>query len=436
MSRPGQTLIFVLAGLMGLWVALLPSGESVVAAAPELQGPALADGAVVQLAGTAHLWVAEGGQLHWAGDTRALEGRSVTWSDRHQATLDELRRYPRGDPWLSAGLLKLGDPIYQVKWETGEPAPRLLHIRSIDDVELFGIDSANYGALVLERADWEQRFGLNVDRLTRGVLPSATRQPAPRPCLPAVDGWAASPTGITARVRNPCGERRVFGLSLVLSREREGQPVAVTGQAMWEAAPGDSRTVTLSGSSAGGTWARFLANSAPPGPSAPPVCEPVPGASACLETDPWLRGAIWTLAELETGRRLLRAAADAGVVLVRARVPAGALAVFRPSTRTIVLDPGLDARSDWERAAVLAHELRHAADAAAGALGPGAACLRNEEESFRAQADVWSTLWPHQLPRPQHVLQEELNGVVGLISRDPTAFVQTLTRSYRHQCGA
>jgi hypothetical protein len=436
MRRAGRAVTTVLALLIGVCAAFAPGLFRTVAAAPAGQSAALADSAVVQLSGTPHLWIAEGGSLHWAGDTRALEGRRVAWSDRREATLDQLRQYALGDPWLSAGLLKIGDPIYLVKWESGEAAPRLLHIRSIDDVELFGIDAANYGALVLDRATWEQRYGLNVDGLPRGVLPSATRQPTPRPCLPAVEGWSASPAGVTARVHNPCGERRVFGLSLVLSREREGQPVAVTGQAVWEAAPDDRRTVTLPGSAAGGTWARFLASSVPPGSSVPPACEAVPGTSVCLETDPWLRGAVWALGELETGRRLLQAAAEAGVALVRARAPTGAIGFYHPSTRTIVIDVRMDAYSDWERAAVLAHELRHAADGAAGTLGTGPACLRNEEEAFRAQADVWSTLWRHQLPRAQNPIQDELNGVVQLIERDPARFVQTLTRSYSHQCGA
>ena len=43
----------------------------------------------------------------------------------------------RGDPWLSSGLPKIGEPIYLSKWEDSDPAPTLLHIQSIADVELF-----------------------------------------------------------------------------------------------------------------------------------------------------------------------------------------------------------------------------------------------------------------------------------------------------------
>ena len=89
-----------------------------VPAAQAQQGPH-AHGAVVGLKGTPHLWIAdEQGVLHWGGDTRALAGKHIAWSNRIEVCLPRLRTWPVGDPWLSAGLLKDGDPIYQVKWET------------------------------------------------------------------------------------------------------------------------------------------------------------------------------------------------------------------------------------------------------------------------------------------------------------------------------
>lgn len=139
---------------------------------------ALAPGTVVALQGTPHLWIAgEDGLLHWAGDTRALAGRTVNWASRLSLTLEQLRAQPRGDPWLSAGLLKDGDPIYLVKWETDWSQPKLLHIQSIQDVELFGITAANYGRIVLDRATWEQRYGFRVDGLLREVLPPVVIAP-------------------------------------------------------------------------------------------------------------------------------------------------------------------------------------------------------------------------------------------------------------------
>ena len=88
-------------------------------------------------------------------------------------SLDSLRTLPVGDPWLTAGLLKDGDPIYLVKWETEWPQPQLLHIQSIKDVEIFGIDGSNYGNFVIEKNEWERRFGISASGLQRGVLASA-----------------------------------------------------------------------------------------------------------------------------------------------------------------------------------------------------------------------------------------------------------------------
>lgn len=142
-----------------------------------------AHGAVVALQGTPHLWIADAqGVLHWGGDTRALAGKYINWGDRTTVSLERLRTLPMGDPWLSAGLLKEGDPIYLVKWETEWPLPRLLHIQSIADVELFGINGDNYGNFVLDVATWEARYGISVAGLERGVLPAAVPSaPPPAP---------------------------------------------------------------------------------------------------------------------------------------------------------------------------------------------------------------------------------------------------------------
>jgi hypothetical protein len=130
---------------------------------------------VVGLAGTPHLWIADDqGVLHWGGDTRALHDRPIHWNDWLQLTEAEIRAAPRGDPWLTAGLLKDGDPIYLVKWETEATVPYLLRIQCIPDVELFGIDESNYGLFVIEKSQWEQRFGLAAAGLVHAELSSAT----------------------------------------------------------------------------------------------------------------------------------------------------------------------------------------------------------------------------------------------------------------------
>src|SRR6266540_4983846 len=147
-----------------------------VAAAPvPVPRAALTPGTVVTLAGTPHLWFAgDDGLLHWGGDTRGLAGKSVNWENHVELSRPELMSYGRGDPWLSAGLLKVGEPIYFVKWETSERQPRLLHILSIADVELFGIDSSNYYTFIMDQATWEARYGIKVVDLAKGVLGPAS----------------------------------------------------------------------------------------------------------------------------------------------------------------------------------------------------------------------------------------------------------------------
>jgi hypothetical protein len=162
---------------------------------------AFAPGAVVGLSGTPHLFIAdEQGLLHWAGDTRALVGRPVDWGNRADLSAAELQAIPRGDPWLSAGLVKSGDPIYLVKWETDQERPTLFHIQTIADVELFGLNAANYGRLVLDAPAWEREYGaalgITIDSLARQELPSAlataTPLPAPTP-TPAPPVRASAP---------------------------------------------------------------------------------------------------------------------------------------------------------------------------------------------------------------------------------------------------
>ena len=149
----------------------------------------LGRGAVVALRNTPHIWVADDvGVLHWAGDTRALATRYVDWGSRRDVELGDLRQLRRGDPWLSSGLLKMGDPIYLVKWETADPAPTLFHIQSLADVELFGINGDNYGSMVFEQPAWEGRFAMSAGGLARAALASATVVATPPPNI-VLDAW-------------------------------------------------------------------------------------------------------------------------------------------------------------------------------------------------------------------------------------------------------
>ena len=144
----------------------------------------LTDGTVLQLDGTPHLWVYADRALHWAGDTRALQGHIVEWGTRRTVTVFQLKSFTIGDPWLSTGLVKVGDPIYLPKWETDQSSPELLHIQNISDVELFGITSNNYGKMIFDQRTWESQTGVMLNNLTRSSLPSAVKPSVPPTAVP------------------------------------------------------------------------------------------------------------------------------------------------------------------------------------------------------------------------------------------------------------
>lgn len=160
----------IIAGAPGV-----PSGGSAPVQPPGPIVPVVGGvGQVLALAGTPHLWIRdEFGIYHWGGDTRGLAGKHVEWNSRRTVSLAELRTVPIGEPWLSSGLVKIGDPIYLSKWESDQASPILLHVQSIADVEIFGINGTNYGALVLDSATWEARYGKSVSALPRATLPRA-----------------------------------------------------------------------------------------------------------------------------------------------------------------------------------------------------------------------------------------------------------------------
>jgi hypothetical protein len=162
--------------------------------APLPQPPGAARvGEVVALAGTVHLWVGgEDGRFHWVGDSRALGQHPADWATRREAGPGDVEALPRGDPWLTVPLVRAaseGGAIFLPKWETDQPRPTLLHIRSIEDVRLFGISQDNWGRLVLEAPAWEAATGLPFGALPRADLPAAVA-PAPgagQPAAPVAD---------------------------------------------------------------------------------------------------------------------------------------------------------------------------------------------------------------------------------------------------------
>ena len=220
-----------LVGVMILIAAVGTLAASSAAAAPLLQS--IPSGGVVALSGTPHLWVSEGGTLHWAGDTRALSGKNVQWSERTELSLLELRRYPIGEPWLSSGLVKMGDPIYLSKWEASETEPILFHIQSIDDVDLFGINVSNYGRFVLDQEEWGRRYRFTPSSLRRDRLASAAPVPSvtPKPTsTPQTLPWSAYGSVYGPAAWATCMEvrRQAIDMKRTLAEEERATGVSKT----------------------------------------------------------------------------------------------------------------------------------------------------------------------------------------------------------------
>jgi hypothetical protein len=153
-ARGRRPVLFLVLALLAALLAALAgrAGPPAPVAAQAACGP-VPVGGVVRLAGSLHLFVCGAdGLLHWASDTRALQqhqaaGDPVAWAGLRTVTPAELAALPRGDPWLSAGLLKAGDQIGLVKWEAGAE-PYVYHLPCLSAVELFGLNAGNYGRLV------------------------------------------------------------------------------------------------------------------------------------------------------------------------------------------------------------------------------------------------------------------------------------------------
>lgn len=161
------------------------------------------------------------------------------------------------------------------------------------------------------------------------------------------------------------------------------------------------------------------------------------GASRPLDVDPSLAGAVNELRKVDGGDQLVRTAAESGVLVQQSPLPASVLGDFVPDERTITISSALDSYSAWVRATVLAHELQHAADAAAGFVPQTTAqCLQVETNAFQRQSTVWSDLWRNNLPADIDQLHAELNDVATTVANNPQAFAAELARRYRSECGA
>jgi hypothetical protein len=152
--------------LLGLTLAGSLLGAATAAAFADGGPRAPVAGELLALEQTPHLWAVDAaGTAHLASDPFALAQHAAAGAPRMAVSLDELRSMPRGEPWLSMALVKIGDFVYLPQEQAPGSAPVLRLIKSVDDLSLLGIGADNYGRLVLDRPAWEARYGFNVDGL-------------------------------------------------------------------------------------------------------------------------------------------------------------------------------------------------------------------------------------------------------------------------------
>ena len=381
-------------------------------------------GAVFALDNSRHLWLFAGADgIRWVGDTRALA--SVNFPVRWDATClmapALLTGIKVGDPILSAGLIKIGDPIYLAKWEQGDPSPVLLHIQSISDVEAFGINTANYTRFVLDRANWEQRYGFNADSLQRGELAavgairaglpmptSAPARPTPAPPPPRPIATPVPPRPTTPVVAAPNGYPQRTCLRANPSCDRDPWWVE------WNELPG-TEMVTYAFAPGLTTEAKYIE-------------------------------VIWLLWLWPESRALIQEASSNKVTILT--LPSGILerlniARYSRSLNAVGVNPNHNYVSTWMLADTIAHELKHASDRwqELHTRRTYSDCIVSEQRAFAVERryTLWVSAWQGGLPTERQVaatlsaddLLTFLNIQAVLNTTDLDAYVERL---YRDRC--
>lgn len=282
------------------------------------------------------------------------------------------------------------------------------------------------------------------DTVARLATPTPSSQPAPGDqCFIPTD--AVSFTDFSRRtdgawwgqgtVRNPCGRAMHVEIGVTAHAGTDGRAVMDAPTLFVDnIAAGESRSINVRVPT-GQSISSFRWRVASGGLGTDGYGVMDVGASSSLDLDQWLTGTVAALMGNDGGGWLAKVAAENGVKVRRGSMDIGILGIYDPSIRTVTLDTRLDAYSSWVRAAILAHELQHAADHAAGQLPrTRSECYRNEEAAFRRQAQVWGELWQYNLPAEPTSVHSMLNDIALTVNRDPVGFAMTLEERYYDQC--
>jgi hypothetical protein len=262
-----------------------------------------------------------------------------------------------------------------------------------------------------------------------------------RPCqtqtFPETFSWSPGPNGAAighGTVTNPCSDPYVIMLDVVATASPGGQPLEDAPTVFVTVPAGGTASVTdtVPLAAQAPNFDRFTAGYDAADPR--PACFPV-DPSHCLPIDARLLTTASTLQGLDEGKWLLSVAAQNGIQVMVGPTPPGVGGYFEPATKHILLDESLLASSAWVRADVLAHELQHAADNAAGIIPvTSAGCVDEEQRAFTRQAQVWNDLWKGHLPPALDQLHDFFNLVANAVANDPVALHQAIARTYQTEC--
>lgn len=176
----------------------------------------------------------------------------------------------------------------------------------------------------------------------------------------------------------------------------------------------------------------------PPQSAAASEQGPTPTPVPAPPIDPALLPA-WELLTGITDRGLGNAFRDAqrltGVRIIVGSLESSMVSVYSPSRNTITVDRSFLNEDPRALAAVLAHELVHAAQEAGGGLSRRT-CVADEVEALLSQVLVWRLLWPSQPPSRTR-LERQLTQVwrLYLLGGEPELYKLVVDEpGYQDQC--
>jgi hypothetical protein len=164
------------------------------------------------------------------------------------------------------------------------------------------------------------------------------------------------------------------------------------------------------------------------------------GQPLVVQTVPALQPAIDLLLKFDQahGTTYMKNLADHRTQVIVAPVnDPGALGYYSPDENVIRISNTLAGEDAHDLADLISHESSHALDFWSGVdITSPQGCYNTEFQAFKHQTDVWLGFYPHMKPAPTDQLDQFLNNVAQAVTTNPSAFLQTLTNVYHHQCAA